>query len=246
MATTEKGMIKVKVAQSERINDNPFTMDDVMEILRERQESEDFKHQQDELEKKKQLLARAEANSDKKAKVCAASVADILGFDPRKKIESKAESHSIDDVPAKFKKYYKILLELKSKCKSGVCKLANANLNISAGEKKDTKPGSDPDVDSFDTHFALSLLSNEQEALMEIDAAIARIFSGTYGICEITGKPIESARLAAVPFTRFSLEGKMQQEKKSKTVRERGGDGSIFAAEIDDDTPQDYGEDYEE
>ena len=45
------------------------------------------------------------------------------------------------------------------------------------------------------------------ELLMEIDFALARVDSGTYGICEETEERIESERLRALPWTRLSIEG---------------------------------------
>jgi len=64
----------------------------------------------------------------------------------------------------------------------------------------------DAGTDSFDRDFALSRLSAEQDAVYEINEAIMRIRRGTYGICELTGKPIERERLEAIPWTRFSAD----------------------------------------
>ena len=50
----------------------------------------------------------------------------------------------------------------------------------------------DAGTDSFDRDFALSRLSSEQDAVYEIDEALKRIERGTYGVCEVSGKPIES------------------------------------------------------
>jgi RNA polymerase-binding transcription factor DksA len=55
-------------------------------------------------------------------------------------------------------------------------------------------------------HLTLGLLASEQDALLELDSAIQRIFHGTYGICEQTGKPIPDARLRVVPWTRYTRE----------------------------------------
>lgn len=41
----------------------------------------------------------------------------------------------------------------------------------------------------------------------EIDHSLSKISSGIYGICEETGQPIEMARLEAVPWARFTIEG---------------------------------------
>ena len=50
----------------------------------------------------------------------------------------------------------------------------------------------DAGSDAYDRDFALSLLSQEQDALYEIDEALKRIELGTYGICEMSGKPIST------------------------------------------------------
>lgn len=70
----------------------------------------------------------------------------------------------------------------------------------------------DAATDSFDRDLVLGLVSFEQEGLYEIDAALKRIEDGTYGICELTGKPIPWERLAAIPWTRFSIEAENQLE----------------------------------
>jgi RNA polymerase-binding transcription factor DksA len=64
----------------------------------------------------------------------------------------------------------------------------------------------DAGTDSFDRDLILGLASFEQEALYEVDAALKRIEDGTYGVCELTGRPIPWDRLEALPWTRFSIE----------------------------------------
>ena len=81
----------------------------------------------------------------------------------------------------------------------------------------------DAGTDTFDRDFALSMVSSEQEALSEIDAALKRIHDGTYGICEITGKPIPKERLLAVPFTRYSAEALKEIEKNRYRSRAQAG-----------------------
>jgi RNA polymerase-binding transcription factor DksA len=62
----------------------------------------------------------------------------------------------------------------------------------------------DAATDTFDRDLTLSLVSFEQEKLYEIDAALKRIEDGSYGICELTFRPIPQRRLEAIPWTRFS------------------------------------------
>ena len=86
----------------------------------------------------------------------------------------------------------------------------------------------DAGSDAYDRDFALSLLSQEQDALYEIDQALKRIEVGTYGICEMSGKPIPHARLEAIPFARFTVECQSQLEKQSKASRVRQSVTSLF------------------
>jgi DnaK suppressor protein len=86
----------------------------------------------------------------------------------------------------------------------------------------------DAGSDAYDRDFALSLLSQEQDALYEIDEALKRIELGTYGKCEMSGKPISHARLEAIPFARFTVECQSQLEKQSKASRVRQSVTSLF------------------
>jgi DnaK suppressor protein len=86
----------------------------------------------------------------------------------------------------------------------------------------------DAGSDAYDRDFALSLLSQEQDALYEIDEALKRIELGTYGKCEMSGKPIPHARLEAIPFARFTVECQSQLEKQSKASRVRQSVTSLF------------------
>ena len=50
----------------------------------------------------------------------------------------------------------------------------------------------------------------------EIDAALQRIEEGSYGICEMSGRPIPVARLRAIPFARFTVECQTRIEEQSE------------------------------
>jgi len=86
----------------------------------------------------------------------------------------------------------------------------------------------DAGSDAYDRDFALSLLSQEQDALYEIDEALKRIEQGTYGICELCNKPILHARLEAIPFARFTVDCQSQLEKQRKMTRSRQPVTSLF------------------
>ena len=92
----------------------------------------------------------------------------------------------------------------------------------------------DAGSDAYDRDFALSLLSQEQDALYEIDQALKRIELGTYGVCEMSGKPIPHARLEAIPFARFTVECQSQLEKQNKQSRVRQSVTSLFGLTDDE------------
>ena len=98
----------------------------------------------------------------------------------------------------------------------------------------------DAGSESFERDMAYNLLSNEKEMIAEIDAAIERIRDGTYGICEVTGKPIPESRLEAIPFTRCTKEGqeiKEAENKKIKSVQRSIYDIDASGSAEDEDTP---------
>ncbi len=86
----------------------------------------------------------------------------------------------------------------------------------------------DAGSDAYDRDFALSLLSQEQDALYEIEEALKRIEQGSYGVCEMSGKAIAHARLEAIPFARYTVECQAQIEKQTKMQRSRTPVTSLF------------------
>lgn len=174
----------------------------------------------------KAKLAEAAAKPAAPNHIKTASLADILGFNPTAK---KAAPHDdVADVPEKFRRYYKLLLELRAHLTGQLDTHTEETLKRSS--KDDTGDLSsygqhmaDAGTDTFDRDFALSLVSSEQEALSEVEAAIKRIKNGTYGICESTGKPIARERLLAVPFTRHSAEAQKEIEKTRYRTRAQSG-----------------------
>ena len=86
----------------------------------------------------------------------------------------------------------------------------------------------DAGSDAYDKDFALSLLSQEQDALFEIEEAIKRVDAGTYGICEMSGKAIMVARLEALPFARYTVECQTEIERTKRHQRSRVPVTSLF------------------
>jgi DnaK suppressor protein len=92
----------------------------------------------------------------------------------------------------------------------------------------------DAGSDAYDRDFALSLLSQEQDSLYEIDEALKRIETGSYGVCEMSGKPIPHARLEALPFTRYTVQCQAELEKRNRFQRVRQPVTSLFGLNEDE------------
>ena len=61
-------------------------------------------------------------------------------------------------------------------------------------------------TDNYEQEFTLGLLAGEQQLLRDIDEALERIDTRTYGTCMGTGKPITKTRLKAKPWARYCIE----------------------------------------
>ena len=145
----------------------------------------------------------------------------------------KTLKFSKEDV-AKFKK---LLLDLRDYIIDGVNFLATDNLKRSQRDAAGELSGyglhmADAGTDTFDREFALSLVSNEQEALYEIEEALKRFDQNTYGVCGMCEKTIAKARLEAVPFARLCVDCQSNVEKNSHRP---GPQGPTFTESADDE-----------
>jgi RNA polymerase-binding transcription factor DksA len=59
---------------------------------------------------------------------------------------------------------------------------------------------------AYDRELDQGLEEGAQQTLEEVDAALARIAAGTYGVCEGCGKPIPDDRLRALPWARLCID----------------------------------------
>jgi len=155
-----------------------------------------------------------------------ASLADVLGFNPKKKNNPSVEND--EDIPEKYRRCYRLLIDLRNHVTGQLDQHTEETLKRSAKDDAGDLSSygqhmADAGTDTFDRDFALSLVSSEQDALSEIEAAIQRIKIGTYGICEGTGKPIAKERLLAVPFARFSAEAQKEIERNRYRSRQQAG-----------------------
>jgi len=71
--------------------------------------------------------------------------------------------------------------------------------------------------DTFDQSLALDLAAADRKLIKEIEDALKRIEDGTFGICELTGKPIKAERLEELPWARYSIDAARMLERQKMT-----------------------------
>jgi RNA polymerase-binding transcription factor DksA len=138
-------------------------------------------------------------------------------------------------IRAEWVKYYQRLLELRDQLMRQMDGLAKESAQEMAGYSLHM---ADSGTDNFDRDFALSLLSSDQDAVYEIEEALKRIEKNTYGICELTGKPIPRSRLEAIPWTRFTVQAQAQLEREGALRQRRlGALGTVDAIGLTEAEP---------
>lgn len=72
----------------------------------------------------------------------------------------------------------------------------------------------DQGSDSYEKSLSLDLAAADRRLIKEIDDALGRIAEGTFGLCEMTGEPIATARLNELPWARYSIEAAREIERR--------------------------------
>lgn len=76
--------------------------------------------------------------------------------------------------------------------------------------ENDNHPG-DAATDLYHRSMDISLLERDEHELDDIEAALAAMDDGTYGICKASGEPIPYERLSAIPSTLYTKEHNPRQ-----------------------------------
>jgi len=67
----------------------------------------------------------------------------------------------------------------------------------------------------------------------DIDAALARIGAGTYGVCDACARPVSAVRLKALPTTLHCLDCAARLERESDDRKYRGA--AAYPADVEDE-----------
>jgi RNA polymerase-binding transcription factor DksA len=83
-----------------------------------------------------------------------------------------------------------------------------------SGEVSFDEENVDAGTFTFERERDLSIENNIRDLLGKIGRALARLDEGTYGICSRCGKPIEKARLKALPYVDLCIKDAQAQSRR--------------------------------
>ena len=165
---------------------------------------------------------------------------------PRSRINREEEGITIEIAkgPVKMtpflKKQKQRLVELRDAYLNSIEGVASETIRNEGGDSSAFgMHQADAGSDAYDRDFALSLLGKEQDALYEINEALKRIETGTYGLCEGTGTKIPEERLEAMPFARYSVTYQEKLERSQMSGRWSRPVHSLFGLDNADDAADD-------
>ncbi len=87
-----------------------------------------------------------------------------------------------------------------------------ARTELSGGHRPDVGDQQDAAASEAASSLHTSLGAHERGRVQAIEAALARIAAGTYGVCEVSDEPIPYARLVAEPTARMTVEAQADRE----------------------------------
>jgi DnaK suppressor protein len=83
-----------------------------------------------------------------------------------------------------------------------------------AGDVGPDDESADAGTATFEREKDLSIENNVRDLLQKIDRALKRADEGTYGICDRCGKPIEKARIKALPYVDLCIKDAQAQSRR--------------------------------
>lgn len=92
--------------------------------------------------------------------------------------------------------------------------LLNREHHDADGSESSDNHIADPSVVAVEREIDSTLGDSAESMLAAIDAALARIPAGTFGLCGTCGKPIADARLEALPYTDLCIDCKRLAERR--------------------------------
>ncbi|MCZ6835432.1 MAG: TraR/DksA C4-type zinc finger protein [Planctomycetota bacterium] len=142
----------------------------------------------------------------KKKKKSKVEVEEAPKTEPKKVIKTKMHKRELE-------KYKKLLLIKRAEIAGDLSAMEAEALRSNGGDISHMPIHmADIGSDTYEQDFMLGMAENERQRIREIDEALKRIENRTYGVCQMTGKPIPKARLEAKPWAKYTIEAARQVE----------------------------------
>jgi len=133
-----------------------------------------------------------------------------LDDEARKKLKTPFNKREL----AKFKQ---ILLKKLDELAGDVTRMEKEALQGESGELSSLPSHqAEQGSDAYDQMLSLDLAAADREIITEIIDALKRITAKTFGLCELTGKPITLERLEELPWARHSIDAARQMERRTQ------------------------------
>lgn len=104
---------------------------------------------------------------------------------------------------------FRVLLEQERERRSALLPALRADIAAANSARQDSNVDDEHDPEGATIAFELSqasaLLKQSSAGLDQVEAALARISDGSYGICAVCGEPIAEGRLEARPWTPYCI-----------------------------------------
>lgn len=121
---------------------------------------------------------------------------------------------------AKLDKYRLLLIQKRAELLGDVTNMENEALRSggSGGLSNTPQHAAEQGSENYDQSLSLNLAAQDRRLIKDIDEALARIEAGTFGLCEMTARPIPEPRLNELPWARYTIEAALELERRGRVT----------------------------
>jgi len=144
------------------------------------------------------------------AKPVSAAAAVAVAPPPRKPRRPAFSPAEIEQIRADLEVQRQLFVRELAELEAGTFNQSQSDLS---GEVSFDEESADAGTFTFERERDLSLSNNLKDLLDKVDSALRRIKFGSYGSCERCGRPIDKARLRALPYSVLCIDCKKLEER---------------------------------
>jgi RNA polymerase-binding protein DksA len=136
-------------------------------------------------------------------------VGDGVSAEPQPVVKTNLSAEQLEE-------FKQLLLKKRQQLVGDITGMENEALRAGSGSLSNMPSHlAEQGSEAYDQSLSLNLAAADRKLLREIDDALQRIEEGTYGICELSLKPIKIERLRELPWARHSMEAARELERQS-------------------------------